>query len=132
MATAKTKQKILQTFLDLLADHRLRRHKATGHRRAVDQHGAGAAYSGPADQLGAGQVQLVAQEIDEQRLVGDLDLLAAAVNRQFGHQADLPLPESVVPPGEAIAPLTSRSMVNSRLANDTASAMSVLAPRSAS
>ena len=46
----------------------LRRHQAAHDRRAVDQHRAGAADAGAADELGSGQAERVAQDIDQQRV----------------------------------------------------------------
>ena len=63
----------------------LRRHQAAHDGRAVDQHGAGAADAGPADEFGAGEIERVAHDIDQQRIgiVGEGRELA--VDRHGAH-----------------------------------------------
>src|SRR5262249_49755235 len=46
---------------------------------AVDEHGAGAALAAVAADLGAGEIQLIAEELGEGPAVVDLDAAAAAV-----------------------------------------------------
>ena len=64
---------------------RSRRHQAAHGGLAVDQHGAGAADAGPADQLGAGEVERVAHDVDQQRvrIVGERSEFA--VDRHRAH-----------------------------------------------
>ena len=69
---------------DLPADC-ARRHQATHDRCAIDQHGAGAADAGSANQLGAGQVELIAHDIDEKRIGIVGQGLDAAVDRHRTH-----------------------------------------------
>ena len=66
------------TVDDLAAVGLHREHQAGAHRRAVDDHGAGAAHAVLAADMGAGQPQIVAQAIRQRqpRLDLDLDLLA--------------------------------------------------------
>src|SRR5579862_4375758 len=62
---------------------RLRREHGAGlHRAPVHMHDAGAALAGVAADMRAGQSQLVAQEIDEQRAVLGLLRNRLAVHRQ--------------------------------------------------
>ena len=62
-----------------------RRHQAAHGGFAVDQHRAGAADAGPADELGAGKVERVAHDLDQQRIgiVGEGSELA--VDRHGAH-----------------------------------------------
>ena len=52
---------------DRPAGDRLRWHQAAHDRHAVEQYGAGAADTGPADELGTGQPHFVADDIDQKR-----------------------------------------------------------------
>ena len=72
--------------LHVAADDILDRQQATGHRPAVHQDRARAAGTSAASELGPGQPQLPAQQLD-QRLVAMLDvqLVIAAVNRRLNH-----------------------------------------------
>ena len=45
----------------------MRGHQTARHRRAVEQHGAGAADAGAADELGAGEAA-VADHVDQERI----------------------------------------------------------------
>ena len=58
-------------------------HQARAHRLAVDQHRAGAADAVLAADLGAGQPELVAQEVGQQRPRLDLDVVGAAVDLEL-------------------------------------------------
>jgi hypothetical protein len=70
-----------------------REQHAALHRRAVQEHGAGAAVPGVAADVGSGQVEVVADEVDEQLARLDLALVALAVDRQpdrvLAHAASL-------------------------------------------
>ena len=70
---------------------RARRHQAAHGGLAVDQHGAGAADAGPADQLGAGEVERVAHDVDQQRIgiVGEGSELAVDRHRAHLRSPDL-------------------------------------------
>src|SRR5205085_6562628 len=65
--------------------NRTRGHQTAYDRRAIDQHGAGAADAGPADELGAGQVELTAHNIDEQRVGIIGEGCFAAIDRHRTH-----------------------------------------------
>ena len=54
-------------------------------RRAVDQHRAGAAFAAVAAHLGAGQPDLFAQVIDQQRVVGHRVLARPPVHGEAEH-----------------------------------------------
>ena len=58
-------------------------HGAGFDRPAVDMDDAGAALAGVAADMGAGQVQIFAQEMDEEGPVLDLGRDGLAVHRQF-------------------------------------------------
>src|ERR1700687_3218646 len=58
-------------------------HGAGFDRPAVDMHDTGAALAGVAADMGAGQVQMVAQEIDKKGAVLDVGRDRLAVHRQF-------------------------------------------------
>ena len=58
-------------------------HGAGLHRLAVDMDDAGAALRGVAADMGAGQAEILAQEMDEQRSVLDIGRHSFAVHRQF-------------------------------------------------
>ena len=58
-------------------------HGAGFDRPAVDMDDAGAALAGIAADMGAGQVQMFAQEMDQQGPVLDVDRDRLAVHRQF-------------------------------------------------
>src|SRR5216110_1762467 len=60
-----------------------RQHRAGFDRPAIDMHDTGAALAGIAADMGAGQVQMVAQEIDKEGPVLDLGRDRLAVHRQF-------------------------------------------------
>ena len=53
---------------------------ARAHRLAVEQHGAGAAHPVLAADVGAGEAEVVAQEVREQQARLDLALVGAAVD----------------------------------------------------
>ena len=55
-------------------------HRAGLHRLAVEQDGAGAAVGGVAADVGAGQAQVLAQEVDQQQARLDLGLRGGAVD----------------------------------------------------
>ena len=58
-------------------------HGAGLDRLAVDMHDAGAALAGVAADMGAGQAQVLAQELDEEGAVLDIGRDGLAVHRQF-------------------------------------------------
>ena len=58
-------------------------HGARLHRDAIDQHQAGAALRGVAADMGAGEAQVVAQELDQQRAVLDIGRDRLAVDGHF-------------------------------------------------
>jgi len=62
-------------------------HGAGFHRDAVDMDDAGAALRGIAADMGAGQLQALAQEVDEQRAVldGGRHVPAVHLHRDVGH-----------------------------------------------
>ena len=64
-----------------------REHQAGAHRRAVDQHGAGAADAVLAAGMRAGQQQLVAQAVEQARARLDLDRACFSVDGQFNAHA---------------------------------------------
>src|SRR5580692_1303221 len=105
------------------AASRLCRQEAAHHRRAVEQHGAGTADAGAADELGAREANLVADHVDEQpvRIVGKW--LRSAID---GHGAQFRTP---VLHGDffatgAIAPAISmRSIVSSCFRNASTGCM---------
>ena len=68
-------------------------HGAGLHRPAVDMDDAGAALAGVAADMGAGQTQVFAQEMDQQGPVLDLGRDGFAVHRQFDcrHASLLPM-----------------------------------------
>ncbi len=68
-------------------------HSAGFHRPAVDMHDAGAALAGIAADMGAGQVEMLAQQMDQQRSVFDVDRDRLAVHCQFDcrHVCSLPM-----------------------------------------
>ena len=57
-----------------------RQHRAGLYRVAVHMHDAGAALAGVAADMGAGQAEMFAQQLDEQRAAFHLDGLALAVH----------------------------------------------------
>ena len=59
-----------------------REHQATAHDRAVDAHRAGAAHAVLAAHVAAGELQLLAQEIDQVLSRLDLGVDALAVDRE--------------------------------------------------
>jgi hypothetical protein len=61
------------------------RQQATHHRRAIEQHCAGAADARAADELGAGEVQAVANHIDQERFGIVRKCCGAAVDRHGAH-----------------------------------------------
>ena len=69
-----------------------RQHGAGFDRLAVDMDDAGAALAGVAADMGAGQVEIFAQEMDQERPVFDVDRDGLAVHRQFDcrHASFLP------------------------------------------
>src|SRR5262249_13703261 len=71
--------------LDLAAAHLQCQHQAGLDGLAVDQNRAGAADAGLAATLGAGQVQIVAEQIGEQAPSGWGDLEVLAVHSQANH-----------------------------------------------
>ena len=60
-----------------------RQHRAGFHRAAVDMDHAGAALAGVAADMGAGQIEIFAQEMHQQRAVLDVDRDRLAVHCQF-------------------------------------------------
>jgi hypothetical protein len=58
------------------------KHGARFHRAAVDMHDAGAALAGIAADMGAGEIEVIAQEMDEQRPILHVDRDGPAVHRQ--------------------------------------------------
>ena len=58
-------------------------HGAGFDRPAVDMHDAGAALAGVAADMGAGQVQMIAQQMDQKGAVLDIGRDRLAVHRQF-------------------------------------------------
>src|SRR5262249_23921452 len=60
-----------------------RKHGAGFDRPAIDMHDTGAALAGIAADIGAGQVQMIAQELDKKRAVLDIDRDRLAVHREF-------------------------------------------------
>ena len=68
-----------------------REHGAGLHRHAVDMHDAGAALAGVAADMGAGEPELLAQQLDQQRAALDLDRVLLAVHRQ-GHLRHCAIP----------------------------------------
>src|SRR5581483_8516039 len=58
-------------------------HGAGFHRPAVHVHDAGAALAGVAADMGPREVEVIAQKMDQQRAVLDLDSNGLAVHRQF-------------------------------------------------
>ena len=58
-------------------------HRAGFDRPAVDVHDTGAALAGVAADMGAGQIQMVAQQMDEEGSILDIGLDRLAVYRQF-------------------------------------------------
>src|SRR5882757_9766593 len=58
-------------------------HGAGFHCAAIDMHDAGAALAGIATDMGAGQAQMIAQEMDKERPVLDVGRYRLAVYRQF-------------------------------------------------
>ena len=99
-----------------------RQHGAGLHRLAVDMHDAGAALAGVAADMGAGQPQLLAQQLDQQRAALDLDRVLLAVHRQ-GHLRH-PHPSLVA----RVSDVVTRSLVAGRLER-SAEAPSVWANR---
>ncbi len=64
-----------------------RQHQAGAHRLAVDEHRAGAADAVLAADVGAGEAELVAQEVGEQQPRLDLALVGPAVDRHLDRVA---------------------------------------------
>ena len=60
-----------------------REHQAGAHRDAVEQHGAGAADAVLAAGMGAGEIELVAQAIEQRGARLDLDRVHLAVDVEF-------------------------------------------------
>jgi len=60
---------------------------------AVDMHDTGAALAGIAADMGAGEVEILAQDMDQQRPVLDFDRDGLAVHRQFDCRHVLFLPD---------------------------------------
>ena len=56
------------TVVTDLSGRGVRGQQAARHRRAVEQHGAGAADAGAAHELGAGEAERVPDHIDQQRV----------------------------------------------------------------
>src|SRR5690349_13630527 len=67
--------------LDLGALGFHREHETRAHHGAVDRHGAGAAVAGGAAFLGAGELQLVAQHVEQGLLRLAQELVVVAVDR---------------------------------------------------
>ena len=70
---------------DLLARGVLGRGLARAHRDAVEMHGAGAAQAGAATELGAGHLQLLADDPEQRRVVGRVDLTRLTVDGERDH-----------------------------------------------
>src|SRR5258708_32982788 len=70
---------------DLLARGFLGRGLARAHRDAVEMHGAGAAQAGAAAELGAGHLQLLADDPEQRRVVGSVDLTRLTVDGECDH-----------------------------------------------
>ena len=68
-----------------LARGGFRRQEAARDRRAIEENRAGAADAGAADELGPGQSQLIAQDIDQERLGVVRQGRVAAVDQGAGH-----------------------------------------------
>ena len=66
-------------------------HQARAHGRAVDQHGAGAAYAVLAAGMGAGEPELVAQAVEQAGARLDLDRVHAPVDSKLNPHARLAL-----------------------------------------
>ena len=79
------------TVVTVLVRSRSCRHQAAHGGLAVDQHGAGAADAGPADELGAGEIERVAHDVDQQRIgiVGEGSELAVDRHRAHLRSPDL-------------------------------------------
>jgi hypothetical protein len=58
-------------------------HRAGFDRPPVDMHDTGAALAGVAADMGAGQIQMIAQEMDKKSSVFDIGRDSLAVHRQF-------------------------------------------------
>ncbi len=78
--------------VDALARDRRRQRQAGQRRLVVDQHRAGAAFAAVAAGLGAGQAQLLAQEIEQQHVVRHRLAAVAAVERERKQPAQAFLP----------------------------------------
>ena len=70
---------------ELLAVGLHREHRARLHRAAVHEHGAGAAVRGVAADVGAGQPQILAEQVDQQQARLDVGLVLLAVDGELDH-----------------------------------------------
>src|SRR5262249_13124880 len=70
---------------DLLAGGLLGRSLARAHGDAVDMHRAGAAKARAAAELGAGHLQLLADDPQERRVVGSIDLPRLPIDNERDH-----------------------------------------------
>src|ERR1700721_1279031 len=98
------------------------RHQAAHHRRAIDQHGAGAAYAGAAYELGSRQLEGAPHDIDEKRIGVIGERFDAAVDR---HRAHLHSPGLVRTDFFTAAGLIERGLIEGGLGARTAPATSV-------
>src|SRR5262249_8814709 len=72
---------------DRLAFDELDRHRAGAHRLAVDMDRAGPAGGNAAAELGAGELQVLAQDPQERRIAIQCDFLALSIDRECNHLA---------------------------------------------